>query len=131
LREKGFSETTVEVVIERLSRAGLLDDEAFARFWIDNRGQFKPRGRFALRHELGQKGIDSRIVDTLLEEIDETENAYRAALQRYARWERLDPATRRRKLSDYLRRRGFGYETIRQIWERLNAEQETDTIDGE
>src|SRR5690606_41910394 len=52
-----FSDTAIETVIERLGRAGLLDDEAFARYWVDNRERFNPRSVRALRHELRQKEI--------------------------------------------------------------------------
>ena len=131
LEQKGVSEEAVEAVIERLCRAKLLDDEAFARYWISNREQFNPRGAYALRHELWQKGVAGSIIDALLQGLDETENAYRVATKRLARWERLEPAVRRRKLSDHLRRRGFSYETIQQVWERLTAEQPTDEFQGE
>jgi regulatory protein len=131
LQQKDFSEATIEIVTQRLCRAGLLDDEAFARYWISNREQFKPRGVYALRHELRQKGIESDIIDLLLQEVDETESAYRVAIKRLYRWEHLEPDTRRHKLSDYLQRRGFRYETIQQVWERLVAEQWTDESDTE
>ncbi|MBL7198968.1 MAG: RecX family transcriptional regulator [Anaerolineae bacterium] len=134
LKDKGFSEPTVEEVLARLSRARLVDDRAFARYWIENREQFKPRGPYALRRELYQKGIDSSTVDALLEVLDETESAYRAAMQRLPRWRGLDPPTLRRKLSGYLGRRGFGFSVIQEIWERVSIEQaegEPDIEEGE
>jgi regulatory protein len=130
LGQKGFSEPACEAAVYRLSRAGLLDDEAFARYWIRNREQFKPRGQYALRYELGQKGVASNIIDALVQEVDETENAYRAAMQRFGRWKHLEPHTLRRKLSDYLRRRGFGYDAIQWVWERIVAEQIGDGLDA-
>jgi regulatory protein len=131
LRKKKFSEETIQAVTDRLCRAGLLDDEAFAQYWIENREQFKPRGQYALRHELRQKGIDSSIIDALLEDLDETESAYRAATKRLARWKRLDPSVRRKKIVDHMRRRGFSYETAQQIWERMVAEHGIDQDDIE
>ena len=131
LHKKGFSQETTQAVLDRLGRAKLLDDEAFAQYWISNREQFKPRGQYALRQELRQKGIGSSIIDALLEDVDETEGAYRAATKRLARWKRLDPAVRRRKMTDYMRRRGFSYETARQVWERLIAEHRIDENDIE
>lgn len=127
LRDKGFGETAIEDAVERLNRVGLVDDEAFARYWIGNREQFKPRGERALRYELRQKGIDDRVIDDLLQDTDETESAFRAAAQRMERWKRLDPADRRQKLSGYLQRRGFGYEAIQNVWERMEKDFEDDT----
>jgi regulatory protein len=123
LQRKGFSEQAIEQAVQRLSRAKLLDDEAFARYWINNREQFRPRGQFALRQELRRKGVSNDIIDGLLEDVDEAENAYRSATKRLARWQRLDPGERKRKLSGYLQRRGFGYDVIRDVWERLLAEE--------
>lgn len=127
LRDKGFGAPAIEEAIERLQRVGLLDDEAFARYWIGNREQFKPRGERALRYELRQKGIDDQVIDRLVQDTDESESAYRAAVQRIERWKRLDPAVRRQKLSAYLQRRGFGYEAIQDVWERLDKEFEDET----
>jgi regulatory protein len=121
LEQKGYSGEAVEAAAQRLDRVGLLDDEGFARYWISNREQFKPRGTYALRHELRQKGVESRLIDALLDPVDDEDNAYRAAVKRLSRWQRLDPTSRRRKMTDYLRRRGFDYGTIQHVWERLVA----------
>jgi regulatory protein len=131
LRKKDFPEPAIEAALERLVRVGLLDDRAFAEYWISNRVQFKPRGRYALRHELRQKGVASSIIEGLLEELDETENAYRAAMQRLNRWERLDSEAAQRKLSAYLQRRGFGYGVIQEVWKRIQAERVADKLDVE
>lgn len=137
LQEKGFAGAVVDAVLERLSRSGLIDDEAFARYWIANRDQFNPRGARALRYELQQKGVSNRIVDALLEEVDDAENAYRVAAERLARWGRMsesqrpDPVALRRRLSGYLQRRGFSYAIIQEVWERIEAERAADQIDLE
>jgi regulatory protein len=131
LTKRGFCEPAIEKAVERLTRSELLDDRAFAEYWIGNRERFKPRGRYALRHELRQKGVPGEIVDALLEEVDETEGAYRAALQRFDRWKRLDSGAAYRKMSAYLQRRGFGYAVIQQVWERILAEEVATEIDSE
>ena len=129
LSDKGFADSAVQAAIERLCRAKLLDDRAFASYWIHNREQFRPRGSYALRRELGQKGVDGQIIDDLLQEIDETESAYRVGLQLVDRWSRsknaqsMDQATMRRKLIEHLRRRGFGYAIAREVWDRIQAER--------
>lgn len=124
LREKEFCASTIEHTVQRLSRAGLIDDEEFARYWIDNREQFKPRSARALRYELTQKGIAERMIDALVQDIDESESAYRAVSSKLAQWQHLDPGMFRRKLTGYLQRRGFNYAIISQVWERIQAETE-------
>jgi regulatory protein len=124
LREKAFCESTIEHTVQRLSRAGLIDDEEFARYWITNREQFKPRGVRALHYELRQKGIAEHLIDDLVQDIDEVESAYCAAASKLGKWQHLDPDTVRRKLSGHLQRRGFDYAVISQVWERIQAERE-------
>jgi regulatory protein len=131
LTKRGFSEPAIELALDRLTRAGLLDDRAFAEYWIGNRERFKPRGRYALRHELRQKGVPGDIIDALLEEVDESESAYRAALERLDRWRGLDEGALQRKMSGYLQRRGFGYAVIQEVWERVLAERVADESDTE
>ena len=128
LVRKGYSESIASGEMQRLVGTGLLDDEAFAEFWISNREQFRPRGQYALRQELRQKGIDDRIIDAMLVEIDDTENAYRAAKRKFSSWLQLEPDMARRKLSGYLRRRGFGYEAVQEVWERMRSEGMEDRL---
>ena len=73
------------------------------------------------RMELRCKGIDNELIEGIVGEIDDNENAYRAALIK-ARW--LSPSDYRlfrRRLGEHLRRKGFGYdvikETIARIWQ--------------
>ena len=118
LLEKGHSREAVQEALGRLSRAGLLDDRAFARFWVENRFQFNPRGVAVLRRELRQKGVDDALIEEVLAEYDEEAAAARAAEAAIRRLRRLDPLTFRRRLSDYLRRRGFPYAVITPLVEQ-------------
>jgi regulatory protein len=130
--KRGFSETAIETTIERLERAGLLDDAAFVRFWVDNRERFKPRSRRALRYELRQRGVPNRVMDPILDEVDEVDAAYRAGEDMARRYARADEETFRKRLSSYLSRRGFAYgivrETVDRIWSEMNAEPEASDV---
>lgn len=124
--KRGFSEAAIEAVIERLERAGLLDDAAFARFWVENRERFKPRSRHALRYELRQRGVADRVMDPILDGVDEADAAYRAGMDKARRYVRDEEERFRKRLSDYLSRRGFSYSIVRdavdRIWSEMNAE---------
>jgi regulatory protein len=137
LREKEFAEQTIETVIERLTGAGLLDDAAFARYWVDNRERFEPRSRRALRYELSQKGVPDAAIQAALDDLDEEDAAYRAASARLRRYARADEEMFRKRLGDFLARRGFGYGIVRDVLDRLWREQsmqhemsELDSFDG-
>jgi regulatory protein len=124
LRKKDVPEDVIEQIVERLERIGLLDDEEFARYWIENRQQFKPRSARALRYELRQKGIPEVVIEGALDDFDDENAAYRAAQARASRYANGDERTFRQRLGDFLARRGFDYGTSRDVlgrlWEELN-----------
>src|SRR5215211_4504623 len=70
LKRKQFDDETIDRVITRLRDWRYIDDEAFARYWVENRESNRPRGRRLLEHELRLKGVDR---DTVAEAIDDAE----------------------------------------------------------
>jgi regulatory protein len=124
LMEKGYDVSTIEQVTDRLTRAGLLDDVAFARYWIENRDTFKPRSHRALRYELRRKGVADAVISDLLDDHDEEDASYRAARARVKKLTRRykDTETVRSKLLAFLSRRGFSYYTARETVDKLLAE---------
>ncbi len=130
LRNKNVPDEVIAEVVERLSAAELLDDLAFARYWVDNRDRFNPRGSRMLRHELRQKGVGDEIINQALADVDEDENANRLAMRRAQRMIHLDEQAFRHKLSAYLARRGFPYDVVlpavEKAWQELQARSATD-----
>jgi len=127
LKEKEIAPPIIDEVIERLEGRGYVDDLSFARYWVSNRQQFKPRGSRALRFELREKGIPDPIINEVLTDLDTTEAAYQAGLAKARRFRGLDKRAFREKLGAYLMRRGFDYNTVRETTDRLYTElQETD-----
>jgi regulatory protein len=118
LRGKEITEDGIAGVIERLEQANYLDDEVFARFWVENREEFKPRSRRALHYELRQKGVSSQVIARALNESDDEAAAWRAVEGRLARWAGLPRNELRQKIANYLSRRGFDYEIITLIFEK-------------
>lgn len=126
LAEKGYAEEVASEVIARLRSRGYVDDAAFARFWVDSRTRFRPRGRRALRYELRRKGLDNPTIDEALEEQDEDAAAWTAAEPRAARWTDLPREEFDKKLIAFLARRGFNYGICRRVaeraWQQLHDE---------
>jgi regulatory protein len=118
LHGKRVAGEVVTDVVERLERANYLDDEAFARFWVENREQFKPRSRRALRYELRQKGMTDQVIAQVLSDLDDEAAAWRAVEGRLSRWAGLTRDELRQKMMGYLSRRGFNYEIINSIFEK-------------
>lgn len=130
LGKKDVEEAVIDAVIGRLKRAELLDDREFARYWVDNRARFNPRGLRGLRHELQQKGVSRDVIDQALETFD-VEAAARQAVEAGAR--RLSqeaPPDFRRKLQAYMARRGFSYAVTKPlVQEKLEEKRRRE--DGE
>ena len=112
LRGKAIADDTVADVIVRLEQAKYLDDEDFARFWLENRERFRPRGQRALRYELRQKGVSDEIIARVLGDVDDEAYAWRAVEGRLLRWANLPASEFRQKVTGFLHRRGFDYGTI-------------------
>lgn len=119
LRKKKFAPEIVDTVIERLTSAGLLDDAAFAKYWVENREEFRPRAGRALRYELKRKGLPDDAIQEAVTHVDESESAYRAGLAKARRFRDLEYREFREKIGAFLLRRGFSYEVARQAAERL------------
>jgi regulatory protein len=103
----------------------LIDDVAFAKYWVENREQFKPRAARALRFELKRKGLANTDIAEAVGEIDESESAYRAAQARAPRWSGLERREFLDKLTAFLVRRGFGYavakDAAKRAWDESRA----------
>ncbi|MDX2076515.1 MAG: RecX family transcriptional regulator [bacterium] len=109
LVDKAYSDEAIDASIEKLVAQGYLDDEAFARYWVTNRSEFKPRGARALRSELRQKGIADAVISLVLEEQDTHDDAYRAAQTKARRYQGKSRAEFKHKVGQFLARRGFDY----------------------
>lgn len=119
LRKKDVRDQVVETVVERLARAGLLDDRAFAHYWVENRLQFNPRGARALRQELWQKGIPDPIIAETLADLDEEQAARKVAEAGARRLANCAPEDFRRRLEAAMARRGFSYAVIGPLVEEM------------
>jgi regulatory protein len=114
LSTAGYRSELVEAAIARLGELGYLDDEAFARAWVESRDRAKPRGEHALRQELWLKGVDRTIVDAVLSErAEDGGEADVAAAERLLERSRTalariaDPRRRRERAYALLARHGF------------------------
>jgi regulatory protein len=109
----------------KLKEQNLVDDTAFAEFWKENRQSFRPRSRRMTRLELRRKGVDSGVIDRIVAEIDDGDSAYRAAQPKARQMKAADYDVFRRRLGEYLRRRGFDYEVIKRTVEKIWQERDS------
>lgn len=122
LSGKSIEEPVIDQALDRLKVMGYLDDEAFARFWVENRNAFKPLGPSALRFELRQKGVTDTIIENLLSDLDVSESAYKAASGQVRRLRGNSRQTFRTKIGSFLQRRGFQFDVSREVIDQLEEE---------
>ncbi len=133
LRKHEIPDDIIEQTLERLRENRLADDNQFARAWVENRNTFRPRSRRALTMELRQKGVTEDAAQSALADVNEEALAYSAGLKRARRLEVLEWNEFRKKLSEFLARRGFPYSVIAPVVSRIWNETHTDqhTFDDE
>jgi regulatory protein len=132
----GYRTDLVEGAIARMTELGMLDDEVFARAWVESRDRARPRGERAIREELRLKGIDRETIDVVLGERRDrsaeaggdaegadvaSPSADRTAAERLlaknarALARVADPRQRRQRAYALLARHGFDPETCRDV----------------
>jgi regulatory protein len=123
LKRRGFDDETVREVISKLKKQRLIDDVSFSEFWRNNRLTFSPRSSRLIRLELQQKGVAAETVKEALKDIDDENSVYEAGLKKARRLTASDYDDFRRRIYDYLRRRGYGYDMVKRATERLWEER--------
>jgi regulatory protein len=126
LARAGHAPEAIEPVLAQLRKRGLLDDAAFADYWLAQRHQFRPRGQRLLQAELRQHGVAAELASSAAATASDSaaEDAYRAALKRARQLSAAyaDERTFRARLGQHLARRGFDWDTITATVERLQRE---------
>lgn len=113
-KKNRLDDETIQKILNKLKNQGLVDDREFARWWIEQRTGLKPRGWRVIKMELKQKGIsDELITNYKLLITNEVELAKKALEKKVSSYRYLPRQEAYRKLSQFLARRGFDWETIK------------------
>lgn len=136
LRRASVDEAVIEAVLAQLHEYRLLDDTAFAQYWVEQRQTFRPRGARLLRAELGRLGVSTAVAGEATSEAASSaeEDAYRAAARRAAQLRHLGHEVFAARLSAFLARRGFDWavsaSVVRRLWAEVSVD-ETATLEPE
>lgn len=125
-QRKNIPAETEQAVLSRMQELGYLDDRAFAVWWVEQRDAHRPKSQRILRMELHRKGIDKELIDSVLQELQaedsihsEADRARSAVRKKVAGWEQLALPERKKKLYDFLGRRGFSHDVCQRLVDEL------------
>ncbi|TNE49063.1 MAG: recombinase RecX [Deltaproteobacteria bacterium] len=127
LRSNGFEEEIVESVIARFRDLGYINDEQYAQQYAKSRLNNKGHGPRRIQNDLRRRGVSSSHISDAIDNLSDNESqieiAYTLAEKRWARLAKeSNPLKRRKKLQDFLVRRGFDFDTIRAVVDRVRKE---------
>ena len=102
----------IDKVIQKLKEQKFINDEEFAKWWIESRLRFRPRSINLIKKELLQKGIERDIIDGQIS--NDLQQAKKLIEKRIERFRNLTKQEIYQKLGRYLASKGFDWETIKQ-----------------
>lgn len=118
LSEKGFDPIAVSEVLSRLQENKLLDDEEFARAYVSEKTAIHPAGKLKMLRDLKRKGVSQEAAGRAVSELDENYEfnmAFKLGQGKAQLLSHLDPRKRKKKVYDYLMRKGFHSEVCLEV----------------
>ena len=121
MRRRGYEEKLIDRVVNYLKDRNLINDKRFAQLWAESRIK-KGYGSWRIKSEFEQKGVDREMTDEILRDlysgIDEVQVAL--DLVKKKRWLLKEPQRLTKRVSSLLRRRGFSFEVISNVVEKIH-----------
>ncbi len=116
LKRKNYDEPVIIAVIEKVTAKGYIDDDKFARSWIESRQLLNPRSKKRLHFELKKKHISDVVIDQVISEIgEEIEiSQIETIIHKKRKAKRYQD---NQKLLAYLARQGYSYDLIKRALE--------------
>jgi regulatory protein len=119
LKRKKVDPSIIEKIITKLKGQKFINDEEFAKWWIDSRLRFRPRSINLIKRELLLKGLDKELIDAQISNFqfpisNELENAKKLIQKKIKRYRNLSKQEIYQKLGRYLASKGFDWDTIKQ-----------------
>lgn len=116
-----ISDLVIDATIEKLKQKRLINDEEFAKAWVEARSRKK--GWRAIQAELFQKGIARETIQEVISDkrqgTSEESTANALLEKRIQRWKNLPYLEKKKKAYEFLMRRGFEYEVVKEVVDKF------------
>lgn len=126
LKKKNADDLTAKKIIEKLKEHKFLNDEEFAKWWVEQRTRVKPKADRVIKYELKQKGIDLKIIESLFvnEDKSDFEKAFMLAEKKVKRLDKIEDKRKvYERLGRFLASKGFNYDTIKEVIDRTFSKE--------
>ncbi len=122
LQHVGYDAAIIDWVVDELKRLKFLDDQRFAQSFAQTQMITRPVGEYYLRRELKDKGLDEPLIEQTIDQVyqerDQLAVALDLAAQRKKRYKSIEEVKAKKRVSDFLLRRGFDWDTVSEVMER-------------
>lgn len=123
LADKGYDAEIIDQALGKLRAQGILDDALYAKDLMARLTLGKAAGRHKIAFELKRHGIPQKIRHELLDSLsneDETDRALEQAQLKWSGWAKIDPQKRKKRLYDFLIRKGYDFQVAQDILQKLS-----------
>ncbi|HMS33056.1 MAG TPA: RecX family transcriptional regulator [Ignavibacteria bacterium] len=119
LKQKKISDNTIDDIIELLEKQKYLNDEIYARNYLEDKLSSKPIGKRLAMMKLLEKGIDKEQIESVINENYSEDKEFELAAKLMEKYEKKvkfkDQADKKNKCYRYLISKGFDYETAGRV----------------
>ncbi|EHL16679.1 hypothetical protein HMPREF9628_00611 [Peptoanaerobacter stomatis] len=122
LRQKKFTQDAIDYAMSFVDNYEFINEEDMAEKLVSGAYKRKKYSKRKIQNELRQKGIDYEVINELTSDIDddeEYENAMHFAQKKYKSISTKDNETIKRRLISALSYRGFNYDIIRKVIDKI------------
>lgn len=127
LKTKNVEPEIIDKIILKLKEKKFINDEEFARGWIESRLRFKPRSARLMKLELKQKGIEEETINKVINDeglmINDVESAKKLVEKRIGRFRNLPKQEIYQKLGRFLASKGFSWDTIKKAIDHVQLHE--------
>ena len=127
LEAKGYPDTVVQKTLSNLEEKGFLNDRVFAQGVLQSYSQYRAAGRKRVAFEMKKRGILPPMIDEVLQQYgpeEEFAKAVELVRNKKERWKKLESAKKKKKLYDFLCRRGFDFGMVRDVLDQVMREKD-------
>ncbi|MGN0807772.1 MAG: regulatory protein RecX, partial [Candidatus Coproplasma sp.] len=121
LVKKGYVEAVISYVFERLDYYGYADDRQYCRMYAES---VSGKSKKAIEVELLKRGVDKSVIEEELSDFEDDEQEVLALLKKYLRGKPLSKENIY-KGCRYLISKGYDYDTVKEISERIDEDTES------